>query len=406
MVNPPSQQDPSAAAGPKEIGGFVESGFEAVREAFAAAAPRPGGAAFAAYVDGRMVADLWLGDASPGRPWSHDTTAVMMSAVKGVTALAAHICVDRGLLDLDAPVATYWPEFGTSGKEGMLVRHVLSHTAGITTVPGYLDLLHVDGTGWDEDEEILRRLAAAEPQWVPGTRGTYHAFTYGWLLGEVIRRATGRSVQDVIRDDICRPLGIDIRLGSPAGDPYADRRARVITPPRATKDEPERYAFEQALTSATEPLGQTVFGTGTTNPIYEFNTFMNEGPGIQVPLSGTSGISTARDLARMYQALALGGELDGTRLLSEEAVTRASATEFEGTDELWGIPHRMALGFILSGHMHNHYGRDGSGFGHPGQGGQYAWADPTHKVSFAYVRNYIVLGDDLGPMNALYEALD
>jgi CubicO group peptidase (beta-lactamase class C family) len=299
------------------VGGFVEAGFEGVRDAFAAAASRPGGAAFAAYLDGRPVVDLWLGEAAPGRPWEQDTPAVMMSAVKGVTALAGHICVDRGLLDLDAPVATYWPEFAAAGKEDVLVRHVFAHTAGVITVPGYSDFMRPDGTSWEQVDEIVRRIAAATPLWEPGTKAAYHAFTCGWMLGELIRRFTAKSVQDVIRDEIAKPLGIDIRLGAPAGDSLGARRARVVTPPRATGDQPERLAFERAFTSADTPLGQSLMATGTSNPIVELDRFMNDGPGITVPLSGTNGIGTARDLARMYLLLARGGELDGVRLLSE-----------------------------------------------------------------------------------------
>jgi CubicO group peptidase (beta-lactamase class C family) len=329
----------------------------------------------------------------------------MMSAVKGVTALAGHICVDRGLLDLDAPVATYWPEFATAGKERLLVRHVFSHTAGVITVPGYLDFMRPDGTGWDQEDEIVRRIAAATPLWEPGTKATYHAFTFGWMLDELIRRVTGKSVQDVIRDEIATPLGIDIRLGAPAGDRLGARRARVITPPRGTEEQPERLAFERAFTSTDTPLGQSLMATGTSNPIVELDRFMNDGPGITVPLSGTNGIGTARDLARMYQLLARGGELDGVRLLSEAAVAKAATLEFDGTNEFWGMPARWALGFQLSGNLGTRYGMDGSGFGQPGQGGQYAWADPSRGLSFAYVRSYLDLQDDLAPMDALYEAI-
>jgi CubicO group peptidase (beta-lactamase class C family) len=387
------------------VGGFVEAGFEGVRDAFAAAATRPGGAAFAAYLDGRPVVDLWLGGAAPGRLWQQDTPAVTMSAIKGVTALAGHICVDRGLLDLDAPVAEYWPQFAAGGKERVLVRHVFSHTSGVTTVPGYLDFMRPDGTGWEREDEIMRRIATATPLWEPGTKATYHALTYGWMMDEFVRRVTGSSMRDVIRDEIATPLGIDIRLGAPAGDQLGERRARVINPPAATEATPERLAFERDFTSAETPLGQSLLATGTSNLIVELERFMNEGPGIAVPLSGTNGISTARDLACMYQLLAQGGELDGVRLLSESVVQNASAVEFEGTSEFWGTPARWALGFHLSPNMGASFGRDGAGFGHPGQGGQYGWADPSRGLSFAYLRSYLGLEFDVTPMEALYEAI-
>jgi CubicO group peptidase (beta-lactamase class C family) len=387
------------------VSGFVAPGLEGVRDAFARAAALPGGAAFAAYQDGRLVADLWLGEAAPGRPWERDTPAVLMSTVKGVTALAVHVLVDRGELDLDAPVATYWPEFAAGGKEELLVRHVLSHTSGVITVPGYMDFMRPDGSGWDREDEIARRIATATPLWVPGTKATYHAFTWGWMLDELIRRVTGRPVRDVIRDEVCTPLGMDIRLGAPAGDRFGARRARVISPPRATEGEPERLAFERAFTSADTPLGRSMMATGTSNPIVELDRFMNDGPGITIPLSGTNGIGIARDLARTYQVLARGGELDGVRLLSEGAVQRAAALEFDGDNEFWGTPARWTLGFQRTGNLGTRYGADDSGFGQPGQGGQYAWADPGRRLSFAYVRSYLALGDDLAPMDALYEAI-
>lgn len=395
----------TGTAEPAAIGGFVEPGFDGVREAFASAATRPGGAAFAAYHHGRLVVDLWLGQAAPGRPWQRDTPAVIMSAVKGITALAVHILADRGLLDLDEPVATYWPEFSAAGKDTVLVRHVLSHTSGVTTVPGYTDFLRPDGTGWDREEEIARRIAAAAPLWAPGTKATYHALTYGWMLDELIRRVTGRPVQDVIREEIAAPLGIDISLGAPAGNALGARRAHVIAPARATAAEPERLAFEQAFTSADTPLGQLLLADGTSNLITELERFMNDGPGITVPLSGTNGICTARDLARVYQLLARGGELDGVRLLSPDAVRDAAAVQFDGTDEIWGGAARWASGFQLTGNMGTRYGLDDSGFGQPGQGGQYGWADPIRGLSFAYVRSHVSLETDLAPMDALYEAI-
>ena len=387
------------------VNGVVEPGFEGVREAFAQAADRPGGAAFAAFKDGRLVADLWLGEAAPGRPWRKDTPTVIMSATKGVAALAAHILVDRGLLELDEAVARYWPEFEAGGKDGVLVRHVLSHTSGVTTVPHYLDLLRPDGTGWDQESEILRRIAAATPLWQPGTKSTYHALTYGWMLDELVRRVTGRSMRDFIRAEIADPLGMDFTLGAGAGDALAARRATVISPPRATEQAPEQLEFERAFTSPDTPLGQSLLADGASNVVFELERFVNMGSGIAIPLSSTNGISTARDLARLYQLVAQGGALDGVRLLSEAALREASGVQFEGTDEIWKAPARWGLGFQLFGSMGTRYGLDDSGFGHAGQGGQYGWADPVRGLSFAYLRSYLGQEPDLAPMDALYDAI-
>ncbi len=175
---------------------YVAAGFEPAREAFGQGATDlgDGGGAFCAYVEGVPVVDLWGGTARPGQPWESDTRAVLMSLTKGLAALCVQILVDRGQVDVDAPVSAYWPEFAASGKEKVLVRHVLTHTAGVLSFPGEPELLGLDGTGWDDYDAIADGLAAATPSWEPGTRFGYHALTFGWLLGEIIRRVSGRRV--------------------------------------------------------------------------------------------------------------------------------------------------------------------------------------------------------------------
>ena len=225
------------------------------------------------------------------------------------------------------------------------------------------------------------------------------------MMDELVRRVTGRSMQDVIREEVAVPLGIDFALGAVAGDALGARRATVITPPRATEQEPERFAFEQAFTSTETPLGQSLLADGTSNLVLELERFVNAGPGITVPLSSANGICTARDLARIYQMLAQGGSLDGIQLLSDSAVRDAGSVQFDGTDEIWQTPARWGLGFQLFGSMGTRYGVDDSGFGHAGQGGSYGWADPTRGLSFAYIRSYLGQEPDLAPMDALYEAI-
>src|SRR5690349_12171185 len=175
---------------------LVEPGYEPVRDLFLRekGSLGIGGGAYCAYVDGRPVVDLWAGQAREGEPWTADTSTILMSATKGFAAMCAQVLVDRGQLDLDAPVATYWPEFAQNGKEGVLVRHVLLHTAGVFGYEGQSDVTRLDGSGWDSYDAIAAGFAAAAPEWEPGSRHGYHALSVGWLLGEIVKRASGRSL--------------------------------------------------------------------------------------------------------------------------------------------------------------------------------------------------------------------
>lgn len=208
-----------------DVGGTVAAGFEPVGEAFESNFAERGdvGAACCVYLDGRPVVDLWggLADARTGQEWAEDTLTLVYSTTKGVTAICAHHLAERGQLDLDAPVSTYWPEFAAAGKEGATVRHLLSHRAGL---PAFDTKLAVEqALAW---EPAVEALAAQAPLWDPGRRHGYHAVTYGWLVGEVIRRATGRSVGRYLADEIAGPLGLDLWIGLPEAE--EGRVARLI----------------------------------------------------------------------------------------------------------------------------------------------------------------------------------
>src|SRR4051812_47832764 len=197
-----------------QVEGTVEAGFEGVRDAFAKNFEDHGevGAAFALHVDAKLVVDLWGGMADPktNRPYTEDTLQLVFSTTKGATAMCANLLAERGLLDVDAPVAQYWPEFAQNGKENIPVRMLLNHQAGLYTVdkaPAYADTLK-----WDP---IIEALAAQKPLWEPGTQHGYHAVTYGWLVGEVVRRISGRSIGQFFQEEIAAPLGIEFWIGLP-----------------------------------------------------------------------------------------------------------------------------------------------------------------------------------------------
>ncbi|MEV5589826.1 serine hydrolase domain-containing protein [Nonomuraea pusilla] len=208
--------------------GETAPGFEAVRETFEAQLPgeREAGAAVAVYLHGRKVVDLWGGVADPatGRPWERDTLQVVFSTTKGVTAACAHLLAERGELDLDAPVAAYWPEFAANGKDRLPVRWLLTHQAGLPAIDR--PVTPAQALAW---EPMVTALAAQRPLWEPGTGHGYHAHTYGWLVGEVVRRVSGRSLGTYLAEEIAAPLGLDLWIGLPAAE--LPRVSRLVTDP-------------------------------------------------------------------------------------------------------------------------------------------------------------------------------
>ncbi|PZF91889.1 serine hydrolase domain-containing protein, partial [Micromonospora endophytica] len=213
-----------------DVQGTVAPGFEGVREVFARNFATHGevGAAVCVYRHGRPVVDLWAGVADPdtGRPWREDTLQVVYSTTKSATAACAHLLSQRGELDLDAPVAAYWPEFAAAGKEGIPVRWLLSHQAGLPALDTPVSL--ADIRSWDP---VVRALARQAPVWTPGTAHGYHGLTYGWLVGEVVRRVSGRSLGDYFAEEIAAPLGLDFWIGLPASE--LPRVSRIVEPPPA-----------------------------------------------------------------------------------------------------------------------------------------------------------------------------
>ena len=267
------------------IEGSCDPRFEGVREVFAQNWDLfdETGASVAVTVDGRPVVDLWGGwsDAARTRPWERDTIVVVASTTKGLTGLCGNMLIDRGQLDPDAPVARYWPEFAENGKEGVLVKHLFDHTAGLPNMPR-----DVPASDWFG---VVDALAAKRPRWEPGTAHNYHAATYGYLIGEVVRRVTGVTIGTFARREVCEPLGIDFWIGVP---PELDDRCAEVCGAGAA-------GFDSAALRRYESPG----GNGHTN---------------------------GRSLARIFGALACGGEVDGVRLLSKETIDDALSTEVTG----------------------------------------------------------------------------
>jgi CubicO group peptidase (beta-lactamase class C family) len=386
------------------VSGTVASGFEPVRTAFERNFAEYGdvGAAVTVYRDGRPVVDLWGGVADPetGREWQRDTAVLVYSATKGVLATAAHLLVEQGRLDLDAPVAEYWPEFAAADKGTIPVRWLLSHQAGLPALDAAVPLQ--DALRWDP---MVKALAAQRPQWTPGTAHGYHGRTFGWLVGEVVRRVSGRSPGRFVAEEIAGPLGADFRIGVPESEQR--RVARLVFAPKpelgevAIEDVPaELRPMFAAMQDPESLLNRTFQVTDPADPDFD-------SPQVRAAeIPSSNGIGTARGLARIYAALI--GEVDGTRLLSPATLADAVREQAQGVDRVMLMPDRYASGYMLPDDRFPLGGPDA--FGHPGRGGSLGFADPARGLSFAYVTNYIIEGAPdlraLGLVEAVNEAVD
>ena len=373
----PADTKPTPAA-PTDVHGFVARGFEPVREAFARNFAQHGeiGAACCVYLRGEPVVDIHggLADAASGRAWQADTLQLVFSATKGVTATCVLMLVERGAIDLDAPVARYWPEFAAGGKESIPVRWLLSHRAGLAAIEG--DFTLEQALSWDP---VVTALAAQAPLWEPGTKHGYHLRSYGWLLGELVRRVDGRTVGRFLADEIAGPLGLDLWIGLPAEQ---ERRVSRIVPPA-----PPAPDVQEMMARLFAP--DTVAGRAFSGPsnLFHYDDMWNRRELHAAELPSSNGIATARALARLYAALV--GEVDGIRLLRPGTVAAACATQSEGGDAVLYLPTRFGLGFMLPPALCPSAG--GSAFGHPGAGGSLALGDPERGVGFAYVMNRMSL---------------
>ncbi|MGV9317919.1 serine hydrolase domain-containing protein [Streptomyces sp. NPDC003660] len=360
------------------VNGTVAEGFEPVAEAFAANFARLGerGAAVAVYRDGHRVVDLWAGtrDVDGSAPWERGTAQIVRSATKGVAAAALLLLHQRGLLDLDAPVGAYWPEFKAAGKERVLVRDLLAHRAGVPV----LDRPLTPSEAADPDLGAAA-VAAQAPVWEPGTEHGYHAQTYSWLTGELVRRVTGRPVGEFIASEIAAPAGADVWVGLPAAEQARAGRVGQVAEPETTgalKVRPKRSVAD----AYADPASLTRRAFAAITPLPDEND-----PAYRAAaLPASNGIATADGLARVYASLI--GEVDGgTRLFTDPTMELARAEASAGPDRVLVVGTRFGLGFMLHGPA-SPLLSPGS-FGHPGRGGALAFADPDSGTAFGYVTN-------------------
>ncbi|MER7772309.1 serine hydrolase domain-containing protein [Kitasatospora sp. NPDC096140] len=347
-----------------DIKGACEPRFAAVRAALAASLDKDDvGASVAVYLDGEPVVDIWGGYADADRSvgWERSTLTCVNSTTKTMTALSALILADRGRLDLSAPVADYWPEFAAAGKESMLVRHVLSHTAGLPTLTGPAAV--EDLYDW---ENVTAGLAAQAPDWEPGTAAGYHALTFGFLIGEVVRRITGRSLGEFFAEEVAEPLGADFHIGLSAAH---DHRVAPLIPPPSLTDE---YV-------AAAPLGPDGAPPETTGAAIRVRD-VNSAAWRRAQIPAVNGFGNARSVALVQSVLASRGAAGGVRLLSPQGCEPAWQEVFRGEDRVLGTPMCWTAGF----------GRFGSTFGWGGWGGSLVASDPDARMTVAYVMNRMI----------------
>lgn len=374
----------------RQIHGAVESGFGPMVDAFVANVVDRGdvGAACCVVIDGRIVVELWggLADARSRRPWSRDTAAVTFSCTKGVLAILAYRLVEDGRLDLDAPICRYWPEFARAGKSAITVREAMSHRSGLATLDA--DLTAADVAAWTP---VIRAIEGQRPAHEPSAGHVYHTMTYGWILGEVIRRVTGATPGAWLRATVTDPLGLRLWIGLP--DSERDSVAWMEAP---LPDEDSDAAREAARLAADDPAiarAATMGGAYAFPAEDGFVTF--NGPALQAAeIPGANGIATASSMARLYGACV--SERPGPRLLSPHSVEDALRVQSSG-QQLTGMPDdgaRWGTGFQLASPPAQPM-LGPTSFGHAGAGGQLAFADAEARLGFAWLGNQMGgYGDD------------
>jgi CubicO group peptidase (beta-lactamase class C family) len=376
-----------------DLEGTCDERFDAVRRALAGnvESGEELGASIVLDLDGDVVVDIWGGFCDEDRtvPWQQDTITNVWSTTKTVTSLAALMLVDRGQLDVDAPVAQYWPEFAAAGKQDVLVRHLLSHTSGVSGLdqPAVMEDLY----DWDKS---TARFAAQAPWWEPGTASGYHALNFGHLIGEVLRRVTGTSLKQFVADEIAGPLGADFQIGAAESD--WPRIANVIPPPP--------LPFDLDAIGMDSPTVKTL--TGPPADASYANT-----PGWRrADIGAANGHGNARSVARILSVISRGGEVDGIRLLRPETIDLIFRQQANGIDVVLGVPLRFGIGFGLPQLDTLPYVPDDKICFWGGWGGSVIIMDVGRRMTISYMMNKMgagIIGSDRSEryVRAVYDAL-
>ncbi|HRE45670.1 MAG TPA: serine hydrolase domain-containing protein [Terricaulis sp.] len=365
--------------------GYVAPGFERVREAFDAGLSEELGAGFAAVRNGEVLVDIWGGwaDRAQTKAWARDTIVPVYSTTKGVSAIVLAWLNDRNLIDYEAPLAALWPEFGARGKDKLTIAQAIAHQAG---VPGFID--PIDPDLWLNPPACAAAIAALEPMWPPGSASGYHPLTWGYIVGEIARRAAGRSLGTILREEICAPHGIDFQIGTPESEHH---RA-------AEMKKPSRVADFGEIT----PPRKAAFFTPWSAPT------RGSTPWRKIEIPSANGHATALAVARLYELYATGGEISGERFLSPGGFAALTQQRFKGDDLV--LPFNVDWRTGVMGNSNRFYGPNEDAFGHSGAGGSCGFGDPKTGVAAGYVmskHSHYVAGDprSLALIEALYACL-
>lgn len=380
-----------------DIKGYCDPKFQAVADAFTRCFTEHGenGASVAVTVEGEMVVDLWGGfmDEEATRPWEEQTLGIIFSATKGIVTTAVHMLVERGQIDLDSPIARYWPEYAQNGKQNVTLRQVMSHTAGLPFIDAELYM----GAPYDW-QTMIEACAAQKPEWEPGSTLAYHAITFGWIVGEVIHRVSGQMPGEFIAREIAEPLGAEFYLGLP--ESQDSNVADWIDP--------------QPESSSESPPGPSPASGGLRLGFLRANTPRNAlstraWKAAQIPAA--NGYSNGRGLAKIYQPLALGGEHNGVRIMDRSTIEAAIVQQADDYDVVLLANAKRAVGYkLIWPDLGETIGE--RTFGHPGLGGSLGCADPDKRMSLGYVMNKPWSGprgsDPRNPslLEAVYKCID
>lgn len=368
--------------------GFVHPNFSEVANVLRGQLPKSGigGAAVSVFHQGECVVDIWGGTRSQDKkPWEKDTLSLSFSTTKGIASTLLHVLAEKNLIDYDIPIVHYWPEFGQCGKTHITVREALTHEAGLYSIRSMVE--HADEmTDW---EAMVRYIEQAEPCHIPGTANGYHGLTYGFVIGEVIRRVTGTSFSEALQEHIAKPLNLHgLYCGLP--EDQMDRRAKLILPERANHSGKRRSRWRKTMVKTAingalwftggdiEHTRQGLLPKGISN--FDFNS----PEVVQSCIPSANGMFTARSLAKVYSMIANGGELDGVRLLSENRVARMGQVQNKRRDKVVHLPMKWRLGYHR---VFTTGPKTPNAFGHFGFGGSGAWCDPSRGLSVAMTLN-------------------
>ncbi|MDG1444219.1 MAG: serine hydrolase [Pseudomonadales bacterium] len=389
------------------VSGTNESRFDKVRTAFENLwSDIEVGAALCVYEHGVPVIDLWGGfhDQDMSMPWQANSLVNVYSSTKGMAAIAIAILVDEQKLDYDAPVANYWPEFAQAGKADVTIAQLLSHQAGLCGVDTKLEVEDLYDWG-----KMIRLLEQQTPMWPLGSGAGYHAVTWGYFPGELVRRVTGMTLGQFFNERVAKPLQADCFIG--LSESEFSRCASLIGPNRARKTsvDPTQLAADTPSVQVAKPKMTALYAASLLNPSISPFKHACSDAWRKAEIAASNGHASARGISKIYAAMALGGELDGTKILSQAAIEQANKIEVEGIeDKVLGGKIRRSRGFILN--TDHAYGPNLEAFGHAGAGGSLGFADPVTGIGFAYVMNQMQSDSSQIPrsqrlVNALYDCI-